>query len=203
MTRPPDLHDLIDPDDSPEARARLERMHELLVAAGPPPAGAVPEPPREGAVVIPLRQRRRLAELSAVAAVVLVALGGGYLLGARGNGFDKVASVPMHGIAPTARATADLAIGEADANGNVPIEMHVRGLPSLPRGGWYELYLSKHGRLGASCGTFQTAGTETTVRLSVGYTLADWHDNGRYDGWVVTAHVPGMPGSGKQILLTT
>jgi hypothetical protein len=203
MTHPPDLHDLIDPDGSPEERARLERTHELLVAAGPPPVGDVPEPPRERAAVIPLRRRRRLVELSAVAAAVLVAVGAGYLLGARGNGFDEVATIPMHGVAPATAASADLAIGETDANGNVPIEMRVSGLPSLPRGGWYELYLSKEGKLGASCGTFQTAGAETTVRLNVGYTLADWHDTGRYDGWVVTAHVPGEPQSGKQILLTT
>ncbi len=41
------------------------------------------------------------------------------------------------------------------------------------------------------------------MRLSVGYDLGAWRDAGRYDGWVVTAHVPGQPGSGKRILLTT
>jgi hypothetical protein len=203
MTPPPELHDLIDPDANPEEQARLERTHELLVAAGPPPAGGIPEAPRGRAAVVPFRKRPRLAALSAVAAAVLVAVGAGYLLGARGNGLDAVATVPMHGVAPTSRASADLAIGSADENGNVPIEMRISGLPQLPRGGWYELYLSKDGKLGASCGTFQTAGPETTVRLSVGYTLADWHENGLYDGWVVTAHVPGKPASGKQILLTT
>jgi hypothetical protein len=203
MTHTPDLHDLIGPDGSPEEQARLERTHELLVAAGPPPAGGLPEPPRERAAVVRFRRRRRLAELSAVAAAVMVAVGAGYFLGARGNGFDAVATIGMHGVAPTSRASADLAIGRADESGNVPIEMRVTGLPQLPRGGWYELYLSKGGKLGASCGTFQTAGPETTVRLSVGYALADWHDNGLYDGWVVTAHVPGKPSSGKRILLTT
>ena len=204
MTRPPDLNDLIDADGSPEERARLARMHELLVAAGPPPEGELPEPVRTSAAVVPLRQRRlRVVGLTAVAAAVLLALGGGYLLGTRGEGFNSTARVAMHGVAPTTGATVDLDIGHEDASGNVPIEMHVRGLPSLPANGWYELYLSKNGRLGASCGTFMTAGDETTVRLSVGYALADWHDTGRYDGWVVTAHVPGRPGSGKRILLTT
>ncbi len=204
MTGPPDLHDLIDADGSPEERARLERMHELLVAAGPPPEGDLPEPVRAPAVVVPLQRRRlRVVGLTAVAAAVLLALGGGYLLGARGGGFGSTARVAMHGVAPTSGATADLDIGREDASGNVPIEMHVRGLPSLPANGWYELYLSKNGKLGASCGTFTTKGDETTVRLSVGYALADWHDTGRYDGWVVTAHVPGKPASGKQILLTT
>ena len=41
------------------------------------------------------------------------------------------------------------------------------------------------------------------MRLSVGYDLGAWRDAGRYDGWVVTAHVPGKPGSGERILLTT
>ena len=204
MTGPPDLHDLIDADGSPDERARLERMHELLVAVGPPPAGEMPEPMRASATVVPFRRRRlRVVGLAAVAAAVLLALGGGYLLGTQGGGFDSTVRVAMHGVAPTAGATADLDIGREDTSGNVPIEMHVHGLPSLPANGWYELYLSKNGKLGASCGTFTTAGDETTVRLSVGYALADWHDSGRYDGWVVTAHVPGRPGSGKQILLTT
>jgi len=204
MTRPPELNDLIDADGSPEERARLERMHELLVVAGPPPDGEMPEPIRTSATVIPFGRRRlRVVGLAAVAAAVLLALGGGYLLGTRGGGFGSTARVAMHGVAPTAGATADLDIGREDMSGNVPIEMHVRGLPGLPANGWYELYLSKNGRLGASCGTFTTKGDETTVRLSVGYALADWHDSGRYDGWVVTAHVPGKPGSGKKILLTT
>ena len=198
MTRPPDLHDLIDPDDSPDERARLERMHDLLVAAGPPPAGDVPEPVRPPGAVVPLyRRRRRIVELAAVAAVVLVALGGGYLVGSRSDGLGQTVEVAMHGVAPTRSASADLDVGRADASGNVPIEMRVRGLPSLPRGGWYELYLSRNGHTGASCGTFTTNGSETTVRLSVGYALADWHDSGRYDGWVVTAHVPGKPRVGE------
>ena len=37
MTVPPDFRDLIDDDISAEERARLERVHELLVEAGPPP----------------------------------------------------------------------------------------------------------------------------------------------------------------------
>ena len=61
-------------------------MHELLIAAGPPPAGEMPEPIRTSATVVPFRRRRlRVAGLAAVAAAVLLALGGGYLLGTRGE----------------------------------------------------------------------------------------------------------------------
>ena len=137
MTRPPELADLIDADGSPEERARLERMHELLVAAGPPPDGEMPEPIRASATVIPFGPRRlRVVGLAAVAAAVLLALGGGYLLGTRGDGFGSTARVAMHGVAPTAGATVDLDIGREDTSGNVPIEMHVHGLPaSRPRAG--------------------------------------------------------------------
>ena len=38
MTREPDFHELLNGEDlSPEERARLERVHELLLEAGPPP----------------------------------------------------------------------------------------------------------------------------------------------------------------------
>ena len=204
MTRPPDLHDLIGDNAEPEEHARLEQVHDLLVAAGPPPEGAVPEPPRVGAQVVRLPLRRRWAELAAVAALVCVALGAGYLVGGRGIASEPAATISMHSLPPAAAATAELGVGKADEGGNVPIEMRVAGLPTLPRGGWYELYLSKNGRPGESCGTFTTAGDkETVVRLSVGYDLPAWYKAGRYDGWVVTAHVPGKPALGKQILLTT
>ena len=201
MNRPPEIHDLIGDEATPEERARLEQVHELLVAAGPPPPGSVPAPPDVTARVAPLR--RRWVELASVAALVCVAVGAGYLVGGRGGSFAPVATVAMHAVGPEARATAQLEIGRADSAGNVPIHMRVAGLPRLPSGGWYELYLSKNGRTGESCGTFTTASDNTVVRLSVAYDLAAWRKAGRYDGWVVTAHVPGHPTSAKHILLTT
>ena len=202
MNRPPEIHDLIGDGGAPEERARLEQVHELLVAAGPPLLGSVPAPPEVSGRVVPLR-RRRWVGLASVAALVCVALGAGYLVGTRGGSFAPVATVAMHAVGPEARATAQLEIGRADSAGNVPIHMRVAGLPRLPRGGWYELYLSKNGRTGESCGTFTTAGDNTVVKLSVAYDLAAWRKAGRYDGWVVTAHVPGHPTSAKRILLTT
>ena len=204
MNRPPDIHDLIGDDGGPRELARLEQVHDMLVAAGPPPDGVVPAPPRVSGEVVRLRPRgRRWLELASAAALVCVALGAGYLVGSRGASFQPVVTISMHGVPPAAAATAELDVGKADAGGNIPIEMLVRGLPQLPRGGWYELYLSKNGNPGESCGTFTTAGDETTVRLSVAYDLAGWRKAGRYDGWVVTAHVPGKPAAAKRTLLTT
>ena len=199
MSRPPDLRDLVG-DEGP-ADERLARVHELLVEAGPPP-GVVPGAP-EVTARSQAPRRRRWAELALAAALASVALGVGFVAGSRSDGFDARVEISMQGVPPVADATAELAIAEPDESGNIALEMDVEGLPPLPQGGWYELYLSKKGVIGASCGTFATAGDTTTVRLSVGYDLGAWRDAGRYDGWVVTAHVPGQPGSGKRILLTT
>lgn len=201
MTRPPDLRDLI--GDEGGRDERLARVHDLLVEAGPPP-DAMPGSPHVGERRLRARpSRRRWAELAVAAGLAAIALTVGFLAGTRENGFDARATIPMHGVAPVAGASAELDVGEPDENGNIALEMVVKHLPQLPRGGWYELYLSKGGVIGASCGTFATAGDDTTVRLSVGYDLPGWREAGRYDGWVVTAHVPGKPGSGERILLTT
>ena len=202
MTRPPDLRDLIGDEDG--RNERLARVHDLLVAAGPPPEDAVPQPPHVGSPAVRARpRRRRWAALALAAALAAIAFAVGYVAGSRGDGFETRATISMLGVSPVADASAELAVGEPDENGNIRLEMDVRHLPRLPQGGWYELYLAKKGVIGASCGTFVTIGDETTVRLSVGYDLAGWRKAGRYDGWVVTAHVPGHPGSGERILLTT
>ena len=100
-----------------------------------------------------------------------IALAVGFVAGSRGDGFEPVVTISMHGVSPVADANAELAVGEPDENGNIALEMDVKRLPQLPQGGWYELYLSKNGVIGASCGTFVMSGDETTVRLSVGYDL--------------------------------
>jgi hypothetical protein len=201
--RPPDLHDLIGDEGDPRETERLERVHDMLVVAGPPPSGAVPHTPQVGGRKVVRMAPRRWAELAVAAAIACVAVGFGYFLGNRSDGMEPVAVIAMHGLAPVAGATAELEVGETDAAGNIPIEMQVEGLPAPPQGGWYQLLLSKGREIGASCGTFTTAGGETTVRLSVAYDLAEWREAGRYDGWVVTAFVPGKPATAKRILLTT
>lgn len=201
MTRPPDLRDLIGDEGGPDER--LARVHELLVDAGPPP-DVVPRSPHVGGRVLRARpRRRRWTELALAAALAAIALAVGFVVGSRGDGFEPVITISMQGVSPATDASAELAVGEPDESGNIALEMYVKGLPQLPQGGWYELFLSKNGVIGASCGTFVTSGDETTVRLGVGYDLPAWREAGRYDGWVVTAHVPGKPGSGERILLTT
>ena len=195
----PDFHDLVGDEGTPEELKRLRRVHDLLVAAGPPPElpprlADAPGPGRSPALVAWLPRRRLEAALVAAAAVIAIAFAAGYLVGGRGPGFQAAHTVTMHGVGRVA-AAASIEVGKKDAQGNWPLLVKVRGLRPLPPGGYYVLYLTKNGKPKASCGTFTVGGKLTTVRLSVPYQL--WH----YDGWVVEAYEPGK-GEGEPLLTT-
>jgi hypothetical protein len=194
-----DFDDLIDTTDlSPEEEARLRRAHDLLVQAGPPPdlPPALEAPPTEPAdaeiLQFPLLPRRRWA-LAAVAAatLVLVGFGGGYLLGhskSKPAAFKTDRVVSMHG---RGEALMLLRIARPDSVGNWPMEAQVSGLPTqAARGAYYELWLTKDGKVIAPCGTFRVHGKTTTVRFTVPYNFRS------YDGWIVTAqpHDDAPPG---------
>lgn len=183
-----EFHHIIDIDDLlPEEAARLRRVHDLLVEAGPPadlpPALERPTVPTEAQVIdFPLMPPRRwVATAVAAAAVALVALGGGYLLGhahAKTASFATQRVVPMQGQG----SLAVLRIGKHDNAGNWPMELLVSGLPMQKNPqAYYELWLTKNGKPVAPCGSFRINAKNTTVRLSVPYSLS------RFDGWVVTA----------------
>ncbi len=205
MSGPPDFRELVGDEGAPEELERLRRVHDLLVAAGPPPelSPALAGPPAVGkpAQVRFLPRRRREAALVLAAALVVAAFAIGYAVGNRGGGFSATAVVPMHGLGLESDAHASLRIGKPDQHGNISIEMTVRGLGKLPEGGWYELYLSKDGKPKLSCGTFRAEDHLTTVRLTIAYELEPWGK--RFDGWVVTAHVPAWPKASGRVLLTT
>jgi hypothetical protein len=129
----------------------------------------------------------------AAAAAIALGFGIGYSVRS-GGGFSASFTRPMHGVGQLAAANASIEIGKRDASGNWPLRMVVRGLPALPRGGWYELYLTKKGKPHVTCGTFKTAGGVANVRLTAPYDLR------AYDGWIVTAHVPGAR---DRVLLST
>ena len=83
-------------------------------------------------------------------------------------------------------ASALIRLGPAKGGGNWELELETEGLPKLPEGGYYVLWLSKDGEYAATCGTFAVGSGKTTVRMNAPYRLAD------YDAWVVTAVVPGQ-----------
>jgi Anti-sigma-K factor rskA, C-terminal len=181
----PDFDDLVGDDLEPAERARLERVHDLLVAAGPPP-----EPAAE---VVELRPRRRRGALLAIAAALAVA---SFAVGAsavdRWGGRSIDFTETMTGTASATQATGSLVVFDIDAAGNWPMELTVRGLPPAPGGKSFELWLTRSGELGALCGRFLTARDgSAVVPLNAPYRFAE------YDGWVVVEEGSDTP------LLTT
>ncbi len=201
MRRPPDFEELLGGEElSSDERARLRLAHDLLVRAGPPPElpPALAEPPATGATVRFLPRRRRIATLLIAAALLLVAFGGGYLVAHHGRGSSPSVAftVKMHGTGPAREAVASLQVLEADDAGNWPMLMRVRGLKPLPKGGYYELFLTRNGKLGPTCGTFRVHDGTTEVPLNAPYRLK------KFNGWVVTQHVPGRPVTNEPLLTT-
>jgi hypothetical protein len=190
MTREPDFDKLVGSDLDPDERARLLRVHELLVAAGPPPdfEPELPPVPAEAKVVrLPRRRRARLVALAA--ALALAVFAGGYFVGDRG-GPGTFEVVDMVGSGETASAHATLELFDLDEAGNWPMELRIEGLaPSdLP----YEVWLTKDGRLAAFCGSFHVQAEGTTkVPLNAPYKLRE------FDDWVVVREGSETP------LLTT
>jgi hypothetical protein len=199
----PDFDELVDVDVSPEERARLSRVHEALIAAGPPPelSPALARPPGEPVAdvspMFPKYPRRRLAATVVLAAALaLAAFGGGYLLGSDEE-FETTRVVRLHGTDAAPGAIASIRLGQRDSGGNWPMVLVVQGLKPLPGAGYYELYLVRDGRPLAACGSFDVEGQgQTRIRLSVAYDLE------RFDGWVVTKHVPPAPAEEEPLLTT-
>jgi hypothetical protein len=193
-TGEPDFGQLLGGDDlSGDEEARLRRTHDLLVAAGPPPElppslAEPPEPGRRGrdgdVVPLPLPRRRLGAALVLAAALAAVFFGGGYWLGTQKNAFESEATFTMQGTPAAPRAFAAVELAPADAAHNWPLLVRVRGLKDLPKGGYYELLLTKDGKPGPSCGTFRTSDGETEIVLNAPYPLKRWN------GWIVVAHYP-------------
>ena len=202
MTRGPDFGKLVGSDVPEDERERLERVHELLVEAGPPPelSPALEQPPGVGAKVSVLPRRRRPALLLIAAALAAVAFGGGYLTAGHGReasvAFESVRAIEMHGTAGAPGALARIDLGSVDRAGNWPMLVTVQGLPQLPQDGYYELSLTQNGKVVAPCGSFTVHAGTTRVYLNAPYELK------KFDGWVVTKHIRGRPPSARPLLTT-
>ena len=169
-------------DLDPGERARLERVHQLLLQAGPPPEVPLDlrEPPAAEPVrLLPTRRRPALALIAA--ALASVAFGFGYLLGGRSEDPAVFRTVAMTGVGEGRGGVASIEILEEDGAGNWPMIVRVRGLSeSRDRNDYYELWLTRNGELADSCGRFILEDGLTEVTLTVPYGFR------RYDGWVVT-----------------
>lgn len=195
MTNDPDFRELVGDEGAPEELDRLQRVHEMIVAAGPPPelSPAYEHAPKvEESKVYEFKRRRPTAVFAVAAAVAAAVFAIGYAVGNRSNSFASAAEVPMHGLGAQKAASASIKVGKHDTGGNYPLEMSVKGLSRLPKGGWYELLLSKNGHPTLACGSFGIDGKETTFRLSVPYDLSELRKADTFDGWVVVRHTPGQ-----------
>ena len=179
----PDFDELVGTDLEPDERARLERVHELLLAAGPPPELAPAAP------VVRLERTRRWALLAIAAAfaVTVVALGGA--LAQRGGGELVIA---MTGTAAAPVASGSLRAFDLDNAGNWPMEVTVDGLQPAESGRPFELWLTRDGKREALCGSFLTDETgAAVVPMNAPYRFD------QFDGWVVVEEGTNTP------LLTT
>ena len=191
----PDFDDIVGTEGSPEELAELRQVHNLLLSADPPPE--LPKPRRKKAP----RRRPAFARSWAAAAfgfaAVLASLTAGLAIGrtfGHSGEAHQAFSRTMHGIGTAAAASAVIKVGSEDTSGNRTLRMAVHSLPSLQRG-YYTLYLTEKGKPLVACGVFRTGATgNANVSMNAPADLAE------YDGWIVSAVVPGQP---SRVLLTT
>lgn len=180
---------------TPSERARLERVHELLLEAGPPAAlpSRLEHPPAQ---VIPFRSRRRTGLVALLAAAILVAaaFAGGYFTG-RGGGMHVVREVSLQSSGGGAFASLD--VGRRYESGNWPIEMTVKGLPEQANAkAYYLLLLWRNGKPAGVCGAFRVSGDQTKLHFDVPYAITP------STRWVVTAIEPGEHYPGTVMMKT-
>jgi hypothetical protein len=187
VSRHPDFRELIGNDLEPAERERLERVHDMLIAAGPPPElpQELADPPRQQGKLVELARRRLRTGLVLAAAIVITAFAAGYLLGARGeeSTSGSFTAVKTAVLGKSASRLAVVRIGDLDENGNRPMEVTVDGLDRLSGGDYYTLFMTRNGKPIVTCGTFNVRDDGvTTLRLTSAYDLA------RFDGMMLSRY---------------
>lgn len=201
----PDFDELIGLDLDPRERHRLRQVHDMLVAAGPPPELA-PEVERGPDMRVTYLHRprarrgihRRSMLLAAAAAVVALVFFGGYVSGHHAKSpqaFPAVELVAMHGTTAAPHAAGSIRVGQSDASGNWPMRFVATGLPTLAPGEYYEVFLTRHGKIVGPCGSFVARKGGVVTYLNAPYRLHN-------AGWVVTRQGPNEGAVGPTVLST-
>jgi hypothetical protein len=190
----PDFDDLVGTEATGAERERLQRAHELLLQAGPPPelTPQLQTAPNMGARVAHLRRRvvkRRAMLLLAAALAIVVVFAAGYAVARQRSGSGgptALKTLALKGTSAVPRAHATLEVWHA-RNGNWPMTLSVAGLPRLHQHGLYEVYLVRDGKPWGSCGTFRVTSPSQvlTLTLNAPYALQSG------DSWVVTRPAAG------------
>jgi hypothetical protein len=196
----PRFEDIVDDELSPGERERLERVHELLIAAGPP-TELPPHLERGPTLAMTLTRKRRSGQrrvmlLAAALVVLAIVFVAGFAVGNSGNGLVGTHTLKLVGTRQASGALASLVIQNVDDAGNWPMKLSVTGLPKLPEHGYYEVYLTRHGKPFAPCGVFVVQGKAGAVSVHLN---APYHVR-RGDSWVVTKQLPGNEGAGPVVL---
>jgi len=196
----PRFEDIVDEELSPGERERLEHVHDLLVAAGPP-AELPPHLERGPTLAMSLTGKkrsgqRRVALLAAAIAVLAIVFVAGFAAGNSGHGLTGTHELKLVGTHQAAGALASLVIQNSDEAGNWPMTLSVTGLPKLPEHGYYEVYLTRNGKPFAPCGVFIVAGKDGAVSVHLN---APYHVRAG-DSWVVTKQLPGNDRVGPVVL---
>ena len=187
MSRHPDFQDLVGNELEPGERERLERVHDMLIAAGPPPElpQQLSEPPRPEGKLVELARRRLRTGLVLAAALVITTFAVGYLFGARGED-TSTETFPVTQqvvLGKSAERFAVVGIGDRDSSGNWPMTVQVEGLDHLPKGDYYTLFMTRNGKPVVTCGTFNVSKDGLTrIRFSVAY------DIDRFDGLMLAKY---------------
>jgi hypothetical protein len=212
--------ELVDhPSLTTEERARLRRVHDLLLEVGPPPE-APPHlsPPPGEAQVIPLRRRSRGVALLAAALGAAAVGGAGYLLGDRSGAeeaaqtvtvartatqattvIETVTTAPeqpsgpvvrMAGVGAASGASATVELLPRAESGDYPVRIRAEGLPERTT---FEMWLvDDDGEFDKLCGSFTSGYGETDETITVPYEMRT------RDDWVIV-----RPGTTEPVLTTT
>lgn len=201
----PDFDELID-DVSGAERARLLRVHELLLEAGPPaelspdleagPTLAMTMPRRRGR---PAAMRRKAMLIAATVAVLAVAFLFGYVTGNHGGTIGAERTLRLTGTTAAPAALASLQILPVDTSGNWPMRLSATGLPTLGPKEYYEVFLVRRGKVYAPCGSFLMTHRNgaVSVTLNAPYRLR------KHDTWIVTVQHQGDHEPGAVVLRPT
>jgi hypothetical protein len=198
MTPPPEFEDLMGSDVPEAERERLQRVHELLLVAGPPPEIS---PELEAGPKLFLTPRKPPRKRPSVRRVLLlaaaIALAGfiGYAFG-KNDEFPTTQTMAMRGTLAAPHAAGRLDIGEQDGQ-NWLMRLEASGLPVTGKKEFYEVFLTKGGKIVAPCGWFvvRPDHEQTVAYMTAPYNIKD-------AGWVVTKVHVGHKGNGPVVMRT-
>jgi len=192
------LDELVGADMTGAERERLQRAHDMLLEAGPPPElTPMLEDPNLGMTIGKRRRatRPRAMLLLAAALAIFVVFFAGYGVGNHRSGKNTggpVIAQALKGTSNVPQAEGALRVWSSRDGNNWPMTLSVVGLPKLPPHTYYEVYLLRDGKIQGwgLCGAFSVGGSnasDITVTLTSPYPLE------KGDSWVVTR--PGVGGN--------